>query len=347
MLYNALRHLATVSLLCLPLCATASEPQPLFASHETLNVRIDAPLSTLRDERESEEYRDGKLAYTTADGTEVVLDLKVRARGKFRRQRDVCPFPPVRLNFRKKQTDGTVFEGQDKLKLVAHCRTGSNRYEQLVLREFVAYRILQLLTEQSFSVRLLQITWQNTDEPDDPFVHYGFVIEDEDLLAKRLGTRVADAEYSFPSQLDREQAALIGVFQYLIGNTDFSMLRGPEGDVCCHNVTLFENGHGFLPIPYDFDFSGLVDAPYAAPNPKYRIRNVRSRLYLGRCQHNEMVEQTLTRVAAKRADIESLIQAQEGLARSTRSSLQKYIDRYFKTIDTPDDIERRLLKECV
>lgn len=347
---NTVPRLLLVTIVCLvaaPSELPAAEPQPLFADQQTLHVRIDAPLSDIQRERDSDDYHDGTLAYIDDAGVEHVLDVKLRARGKFRRQRDICPFPPIRLNFRKQQVDGTVFAGQDKLKLVTHCRTGSARYEQHLLREMIAYRLFQVLTEQSFSVRLLRISWNDSSDDQERFEQYGFVIEDEDRLGDRLGTQVTDAEYSFPSQLDPAQATLVGVFQYLIGNTDFSMLRGPEGNDCCHNVTLYDHGHGYLPVPYDFDSSGIVNAPYAEPNARYKIPRVTARVYLGRCQHNERLDETLRQVAGARQALLEVVRTQEGLEPGTARSVTRYIEGFFKDVADAGDVEKNLVKECV
>ena len=126
---------------------------PLFQNQDALRVRIEAPLRTLIRERSDTEYLDGTFAYTDASGQEVVLDLKLRARGRYRRQRSTCDLPPIRLNFKKKQVMGTEFAGQDKLKLVTHCEENRDRYEQYVLKEYLAYRILNTLTDASFRAR--------------------------------------------------------------------------------------------------------------------------------------------------------------------------------------------------
>jgi hypothetical protein len=334
-----------VTLLLLP--APAAADRPLFASDDVLRISISAPLESILRERDSEEYFAGTLAYQGDAGEARELDVRIRARGNYRRQERTCQFPPLRLNFVRKDMAGTIFEGQDKLKLVTHCQTYSARYEQMVLREFLAYRILQAVTDNSFDVRLLQINWHDTDDDDEPFERYAFLIEDDDLLAKRIGLEVAEVGHAFPSQLNREQASLIGVFEYLIGNTDFSMLRGPAADDCCHNAVLLKSGNEYLPVPYDFDFAGLVDAPYAAPNPNLRIKDVKTRLYRGRCQHNSLLDDTLRRFKGAKGKIMALIDQQEGLTDSVRRSVRRYVERFYNDIDSPKQVERRLVKKCV
>ena len=90
----------------------------------------------------------------------------------------------------------------------------------------------------------------------------------------------------------------------MIGNTDFSPVAGPPGEDCCHNYVLFKGeGANITPVPYDFDQSGFVDAPYANPNPRFKIRSVKQRVYRGRCGNNSQIPDTLQQFQDKRAEI--------------------------------------------
>lgn len=346
---SALPRVALAAVLALPWFAQdAAGDQPLFAEDDLLYVTIRAPLEAVGDERDSGEYHEGTLAWTDAGGSEHVLDLKLRARGNYRRRESTCRFPPIRLNFRKSQVEGTVFAGQDKLKLVTHCHTGSSRYEQMLLNEYLAYRFLETLTPLSFRSRLMRVTWQDPAAGDEPFEHYAFVIEDEDLLGERISLVPAEVSGTRPSRLDARQGALVAVFEFLIGNTDFSLIAGPAGDDCCHNVVLYRTDDGDLvPIPYDFDFSGLVDAPYAEPNPKLGIRSVRTRLYRGRCEHNDELAGAVAAFREKRDAILALVDRQEGLADATRRKTRRYVEDFFEDIAAERYVSRRLERKCI
>ena len=187
---------------------------PLFASHAPLAVTIDAPLTTLMKDRPVDEYLDGTFRFTGDDGAEHALNLKIRTRGKYRRQEEHCDFAPIRLNFRKKQVVGTEFAGQDKLKLVTHCKNKQSYYEQLLLREYLAYRFLNVMTDKSFGVRLLQINYVDT-EGAKPMSKVGFIIEDEDAVAERTGMYPIRNGDILSDDLDRMQQNLVNVFQYL------------------------------------------------------------------------------------------------------------------------------------
>jgi hypothetical protein len=321
---------------------------PLFRNQDTLPVRIEAPLSTLMRERSDKEYLEGALSYTDASGQEVKLDLRLRARGRYRRQDTTCDLPPIRLNFKKKQVEGTEFAGQDKLKLVTHCQENRDRYEQYVLKEYLAYRILNTITDHSFRARLLRIDYVDTDRNDEVDTRYGFVIEDDELLAERIGMTVLKVPNIRYGQVDEAQGALVAVYEYLIGNTDFSMFAGAKDDDCCHNIVLFvKETDGYLPIPYDFDFSGLVNASYAEPNPKLPIRRVTSRLYRGMCEHNAHVDAALATVREKEAAIRELVTSLEGLDEGMREDALKFIDRFYEDTATQESVDRHLVRRCL
>lgn len=321
---------------------------PLFQNQDTLRVRIEAPLRTLIRERSDTEYLDGTFAYTDASGNEVVLDLKLRARGRYRRQRSTCDLPPIRLNFKKKQVMGTEFAGQDKLKLVTHCEENRDRYEQYVLKEYLAYRILNTLTDASFRARLLRVDYVDTDRDNRVDTRYAFVIEDDELLAERIGATVVKTPGIQYGQLDAAQGALVALFEYFIGNTDFSMFAGARDDNCCHNVVPFaKETDGYIPIPYDFDFSGFVNASYAEPNPKLPIRRVTRRLYRGMCEHNEHVDAALSLFREHESAIREMVSTMEGLDDKMRDEALRYIDGFYKDTATENSVDRYIVRKCL
>ena len=165
-----------------PIMSLANDP--LFESHDRLEVRIVAPLTTLKRERPNEEELDGTLIYIDDTGQEVELELEIRTRGNYRRQERTCPFPPLRLDFPKKQMEGTLFEKQDKLKLVTHCRNAM-QYEQAVIREYLIYRMFNLLTPLSYRVRALNVTWVDSEKNFRENQRFAFLIEHKERFEKR------------------------------------------------------------------------------------------------------------------------------------------------------------------
>jgi len=343
-----MRVIATVAVALLTAHAlgqVSEAPDPLFQDNTILGVTISGPLTTLVRERPKDDYLSGVFEYTDADGTEVELDLEIRARGNFRHAN--CDYPPVLLNLKRGQTDGTLFDHQNKLKLVIQCDR-SERYEQGVLREYLAYRILNALTDKSFRVRLLSATYINLEDRNDNPPRYAFLIEHKNRLAERYELEDLKIERTSVDSLQADQLNLTSVFEFLIGNTDFSPIAGAPGDECCHNYVLFGEGDNPLwAVPYDFDQSGFVDAPYAEPNSQLDIRSVRQRLYRGRCVNNEHVATSLQTFRDKKDDIVALVDEQVGLKPYVRKQLIRYIDDFYHLINDPRDVERQITNRCI
>lgn len=323
-----------------------TDPDTLFTSHETLEVRLEAPLKTIMRERPDEEYVPGKLQYFDAAGNLFEFDVGIRTRGKFRRDKKHCAFAPLRLNFRKSQVKDTIFDKQDKIKVVTHCQNNP-RYQQTVLREYLAYRVLNLLTDVSFRARLLRVTYVDTDRNDVEKVSFAVILEHADRMARRIDMSAVKISMILFSDLHPEYANLMSLFHYFIGNTDFSQIAATPNEDCCHNHALFANEEGpYYSVPYDFDMSGFVGAPHAQPNPRFRLRSVRQRLYRGRCANNAHLPASTQRFIELRKEIYALINEQD-LTASSRRSLLDFVDRFYKSLDSQKKIEKELVKKCI
>ncbi len=324
--------------------ANQSEPpDPFFRDDSLVTVTLTAPMAFIREDRSIEEQAPGTL---TLDGVEY--DVQVRARGRFRRNPDICDFPPLRLNFRKSQTRDTVLHGLDKVKLVTHCKSRSLRYEQGVVREYLAYRILNQLTDLSFNARLLQITYRDSNEQQADITNFAIILEHRDRVKKRTGKPLFEAQRIVASALDPRHTNLVSVFQFMIGNTDYSPVAAMEGETCCHNSELFGgDSEPIVSIPYDFDMAGLVNAPHAMPNRRFGIDSVKQRLYRGRCINNEVLPESVEHFAAQQASILEMIETIEGPTANTRKKTAGYVKSFYKIILNPKLVERRMAKACL
>lgn len=322
-------------------------PDPLFQSDDVINVKIVAPLSTLLSERPLEEELPATLEYENEAEELITLDIQVRTRGRFRHQKEICPFPPLRLNFKASQVEDTLFHKQDKVKLVTHCKTTS-KYTQAILREYLTYRMLNIMSDSSFRVRLLNITWVDSENKRKTDQRFGFIIEHRDRLAKRMDMGIVDTTRTTLDKLDPGYTNLVSVYHYMIGNTDFSPIAGAKEDYCCHNHILIGNeGEPFLSVPYDFDQSGMVDAPHAGPNPRFRLRNVQERLYRGRCVNNHLLNDTLEFYKVKRPEIEALIENDPHLSGGGKRGMLNYLKSFYKTLDSEGRVNREFVKACI
>ena len=345
---NCRKPLIALVLMFAAAVAAANEPDPLFQDDSLIEVTITAPMKALLGHRPDEEYLPGTLSYTEADGSIAEFEIGIRTRGNFRRQPRVCPFPPLRLNINKSQAKGSLFHKQDKLKLVAHCRDNSERYEQNLVKEYLAYRILNTLTDISYRVRLARVTYIDSEHKDQDRTSYAFFIEHKSRLSKRLGLAAISASRIKVADLEGSYSDLTSLFQFMIGNTDFSPIAGAEGEDCCHNTTLFASEAGAIyAIPYDFDMSGLVDAPYAEPNPRFRIKRVTQRLYRGRCAYNDNLQTSIQLFQDNRDAIYELFGQQQQLEESTRKKVSKFVDRFYDVVDDPKKIHREISSQCI
>lgn len=316
---------------------------PLFQDQSTLSVEITAPLSTLVRERPEVEYLPGVFSYKEADGTRVELDVQIRARGNFRHRN--CDFPPVTLNFSRSQVEGTLFDQQNKLKMVPHCKI-TRRYEQSVVREYLAYRLLNTVTDLSFRVRLLQVTWADSEERRPRMVRSAFVIEHKDRLANRIDLEEQEIEFAEIDTIRPDHLNLTSIFQYLIGNFDFSPIAGSGGE-CCHNYQMFGNSAASLvAIPYDFDFAGIVNAPNAVPNTEQGVERIGQRVYHGFCVNISHVETSISRFSEARETLYDLVTNQEELEPSVRDHIARYMDGYYEVIEDPQTVEREIIGNC-
>lgn len=343
MTFSRLLIVILLALRYLPVSAS-DLPDPLFQSEETLQVTLTAPIATLVEERSTEQPVTGIFKFKDTDGSYIELDTEILARGHFRHKN--CEFPPLRLNFKKAQVRGTLFDQQNKLKLVVHC-DDSFRYQQSLLREYLAYRLLNALTDQSFRVRLLQVTYVDSEERRGRMVRYAYLIEHKNRLASRLGRKDLEIEATTISSIQPDHLNLTSLFQYLLGNTDFSPIAG-RNDECCHNYVLFGNEvDRLIAVPYDFDQSGFVNAAYAVPNEQLGISSVRQRVYRGRCVNNEYIEDSIGQFRKNRDQLYAMIAGQEGLQSSVSESLANYMDEFYEIINDPGSLELRIKKACL
>ncbi|MCH7821063.1 MAG: hypothetical protein IIA07_03510 [Proteobacteria bacterium] len=327
---------------------SGNDGDPLFASHDVLNVTITAPFSSLMRDRPNEEYLPATFRYQDSAGDTIEFSIGIRTRGRLRRNPDICAFAPLRLNFKKSQTKDTLFDHQDKLKLVTHCQNNNARYRQGVLKEYLAYRILNLMTDVSYRVRLLDITYVDTDKKNRARVSFAFFIEHANRFAKRIDAPALKISKAKLSDLQPEHTNLGSVFQYFIGNTDFSPLAADAGENCCHNYTLFaREGELYFSVPYDFDMSGIVYTDYSAPNKRFRLRNVTERLYRGRCANNSHLPASLERFTEQRDTINELINTQDLLTKGARKTVLNYVDRFYRLLDSQKKIQKELFKSCI
>jgi hypothetical protein len=321
--------------------AEQAEAAPLFASDEPLKLTLHTDIDWLRDERSDEEEVEGRVLLAGTDGVEVSLPVQVRTRGNFRRNKRNCNFPPLRLNFATSEVEGSVFEGQDKLKLVSPCHDGRDSYQDYVFYEYLVYRTYQLLTPVSLRVRLVEITFEDIEGDYDTRTKFGFIIESDEQMAARNRGVLEEVGTLNPGLSNGEYATMMSLFQLLIGNTDWSSTE-------FHNMKLVHTEENrFLTVPYDFDFSGAVDARYATPDPRLGIRNVRQRIFWGICYPQvQDYAHWAPFFTERRQAITDLYMGFDLLEDDDREDAVKYFDDFWEIMEDERKYQREVVEQC-
>lgn len=321
------------------------KPEKLFESNDTFTITIKAPWRDIVRNAKVQDPYPASMQFTDSLGTSHDIPITVERRGITRQV--VCKYPPIKLRMNKEDVKGTTFRGNDELKLVTHCDKG-DRWEQYYVKEYLAYRFFNQITEKSYRARPLSITYidSENDKGDEP--RFGFLIEETSDVAKRNDLSKSDFPRIKRSQLDKVQASQVALFEYLISNVDFEILSGPEDDKCCHNARLIGDGSGqnVVPVPYDFDSSGFVDAHYAVPNDFLGIRAVTQRLYRGYCAHNDTMEDARQLYLAKEADIMGLISSESRLTERNAKTASKFVGEFFETLKDEKDYQKNIIGKC-
>ena len=329
-------------------CTTFARASPLFDGDDTISFTLIAPFASMLRDKPGE-YRDAEILWKDAAGRDQRIAARVKGRGFSRMRKDVCQFPPLLLEPSVDGTRGTPFEGEKLLPLSTHCTrlgTSNSKATSRLWLEYLVYRAFNVVTDAGFRARPLEITYVDVDAPSRRAIHPAFVIESFDGVSARLNGSVFAGSAASRTDLDPVQASLVEVFQYLAGNTDFSMILGPEGEPCCHNVLLLERPGGLTPIPYDFDSTGIVDPPYAQPSPKLGIRSVRTRLYRGYCRPDAELNAALDEFRRARDELYELFRSETRIEKGERAKALRYIDDFFEIIDDPRRVKRNLIEKC-
>lgn len=326
----------------------APKPAKLFEREDALKVTLTGPWRELQRKEDYQGSYPARIEYSDELGQAMAHEMTVERRGIKRQV--VCEFPPIRLRFEKAAVKGTTFRGQKSLKMVTHCDR-SRRYEQLVVLEMLAYRMYNLLTDFSFRIRPLEVTYVDSDSGRREGPKVGFLIEDDGDVAKRHDMKKVRIPRIGPSRLEPELSSLFALYQYLIGNIDWAALSGPDPNECCHNVKLIatdpiQEADWIYPLPYDFDSSGLVDAPYAAPPRGVGISSVTQRLFRGYCAHNATLPQARQAIMARRSELLALVESETRLTSSSKKKASRYLERFFETVGDNDEFEDEITRQC-
>ncbi len=292
-------------------------------------LTLEADMTQLLTKTASPNYQNAQLKVNNLDGTSDEYGVEVKMRGVNRKE--VCDFPPLKLKFDQGELKNKNLSDYKTLKLVTHCKEGAN-FEQLILKEYLAYKLYNSITDKSFQVQLVKIKYVDTKSTQPAEEHYGFIIENKKQMADRLDADLEKKSEEPLKGVDAEQYRLFTLFQYMIGNTDWNLSKQ-------HNIKMLSAGdtHGPIPVPYDFDYSGLVDAPYAKPYPTLPIDDVKERFFQFRGKKGTDLSPIFDLFKAKKRELISLCNDFDLLDEKVKREAINYLDSFYQLIEMSKD----------
>jgi hypothetical protein len=322
--------LPSLLLLCFPFFGVGQKTTQSKSIFEYLSktdgakITLEADLTSMLENRKKEQYYPATL--TTEDGKTFKVEAKLR--GKFRRK--IADIPPLKIKFKKKDLTGQGFDTLNEIKLTLPAYD-NELGEQLLLKEYVAYRMFEHLTSASVRARLVRLTIRDTHVEKSKRM-FAILIEDEEETAARMNGQEIEQYGISPDSLIMNQAALVAVFQYMVGNTDWdiSMQR---------NVRLIKSPESgkVLVIPFDFDFAGMVAAPYASPSSESGLKTVRDRFMMANGIKTEQLKRALKIVKAAKPDLYKICYS-KFVPRAAGDEIVAYLDTFFEQIENSEEV---------
>jgi hypothetical protein len=319
----------------------ASAVQSLFDSEEFFELTIRGPLNRLVRSASAGTVVPGQMEL--GDGTTIPIVFSKYGLSRL----EECDLPLLKIEPDEMQARGTPFQGLRTVRLVTPCHHGS-AWDRFILLEYLAYRSYAVIEEPALRVRLVETHFLDSESAASEQTSLSFFVEDIGAVAERYRMEWLDIESQPVDTLELSRLARFALFQYMIGNTDWSAVEGPVSRRCCHNVAVLGSDADRFNtlLPFDFDHSGLVDAPYALPDASLPIRSVTQRTYRGFCASNEFLPAAITSFNEKRSELERLFTNQGLPDPKVRKRALKYIDSFYATINDPRKLERRIIDRC-
>ncbi len=296
---------------------------------EGTSLLLELDLKELQSRRRDANYLPASLT----DEANHCFPLEVRTRGKFRRRR--CEIPPVKLKFSKRVLQAYQLDTLNEIKLALPC-AGKSGDEQLLVREYIAYRLYEQLNPGCCArARLIQLGLKDTGKKR-PVKMLAMLVEHEEEISARLNCAIVHNWGVQPDQLDQYHAALMALFEYMIGNTDWEIMAA-------RNVLLLQPSAGekLKTVPFDFDFSGLVGAPYSSPSSTSGVATVRDRYLMAEGIDPGAMRQARQKVLESKSDLYAWCKNKYLSSQSSREMTQ-FLDVFFEAIEDNEEIPAKL-----
>jgi len=325
----------------------------LFDSHDVLHLSIPVDFKTLCRPREDPDcdYTSTVLDYVDEHGVSQSLPIELKIRGGWRSLTKNCSAPLLFIRFDQETTGDTPFDGQSMLPLTTHCgqglsieaarsRVSPSQWEQYLLREYLAHLLYNEITDLSIKARLVRMTYPNPRKPRQKIVNYAFFTEHFESVASRNNAVVLDRHSFDAAKTDLQAANRVALYQFMIGNTDWSITSE-------RNITLLQDEDGRqLPLPFDFDMSGLVNARYAGPSPDVPIDKVTERYFLGFCNPEANWKQLFNTFTSRQEALLASIDRVPDFDKNSIRASQRYLEKFFKVLHSEPDRNYEIIGRC-
>lgn len=312
----------------------------IFHGDDILTVSIESDFKNLMKRKYKDEYQQANFTYQFNDSILIERHIKIKPRGDMRRR--VCYYPPLKLNFRKGEMKLKQLSEFDKIKMVRDCKKGKI-YQQYLLSEYYAYKIYNLISEYSLRVKLIEVTYIDTSEKYKTEKRYAYLIESIDQLAERKNAIPIPNKNIRDANTDLATLADLYLFQYLIGNTDWSIPAR-------HNMEVIKSKNPILyhpyAIPYDFDYAGIVNTTYAVPDEALGTETVRERVYRGVCIEKDYLMSARQKFLLAKNAIFDLYQSSDLLTKTNLQSTLGYIEDFYQILENDKRFKGIFIDNC-
>lgn len=297
----------------------------VMSHQEVLSATLEADFAAIDSSRRSNDSHKATLTFQDEQGTDQSWNVKLKIRGNFRRLK--CEMAPLKINFKKKDLKAAGLAKYDDMKLVTHCVSNKAEAKAILQKEYLAYKLYNQLTDFSFRVQLLKINYVDI-KTGKKTKHWAFLIEDTAEIKNRIdATAKVDNHLNLPRDTFHDGLLkIVSVFQYMIGNADWDLNVS-------RNVKYFIKNDKVIPVPYDFDFSGMVNASYAIPNPNFGIASVKDRIFLGFKEDADHLRSTLAFFKTKRLALLKTINEFRVLDPTKREEIIYYLDTFYQSMN--------------
>ncbi len=311
----------------------------LFDYNHPVHITVAYDFNQFNKTLKETEYTPATISYYLPDSTYVTKNIRIRPRGNSRR--DLCQHPPLRIDFSDSLYGYKQFNKWGKMKLVSDCMQ-STSFDQYIVKEYLIYQAYEKLTKASFKTYLVNITFTDTGSRKS-YESQGFFIEDIDHVAKRMNALEVNVNGLQPNALDTTAFDIMALFQYMIGNTDWYVSN-------LHNLKLIKiNSHRRphpLPVPYDFDYSGLVNAIYAVPHEGLPIDSIRERYFMGLCRSEKYYNPVFKLFLDKKDDILNIFNNCNQLSDRNKKDVTNYLEGFYKIIENQKTAGKYIYGGC-